>query len=139
MALRGNYIKYTYSNHPTETTNHVVTYPSDLSEDHPDYDKRGTSESFQEPVIVEETETLENIYLVVTGVSIEKHLFTEGHFVGYAYRVYPSQESRNENIENYIWQGSENLDWDDDTSSSPLVVAYEHLKNQKECVNLTNA
>lgn len=67
MALIGTLKTYTYTQHPTETQESTITYPSAevLGEGHPDYDKAGTTETITEPTIVENETIHENVYVTI--------------------------------------------------------------------------
>ena len=76
MALIGKLINY--DNHTDEFIEQEVTleYPADLAEDHPDYDKRGTTE-----VVIGKTEvitekTYDNVYVNINQVTVNRMFMT---------------------------------------------------------------
>lgn len=137
MALTGNYIKIVVTPSETETEDVLVTYPADLGMDSPDFNKRGTSETLTLPVETETRTTLENTYLMVTGVSLEK-IHGGDYHISFAYHLYESEEARQDNPLNSIEKGIKVINWDNDVSTDPITVAYEYLKTIPECINMTN-
>lgn len=141
MALSGNYIKYSYTPSLTETEFVDYTYPLNLYVESPDYDKRGTTIQVEQPVMTTITENFENVYLIITGVTIEKS-FDLWNFQ-FAYRLFPNTDN-NENIDafndEFLFQSIEFLSLDTTAlPSNPYELAYEHLKTQPSCANMTNA
>ena len=117
MALSGNYIHKTYSNHPTETETIKVTYPSDLPEDHIHYKFRGQTitETAQKTVV--EEELYDNIYFIINTVTIYPGYRTRIDFptdpdnwvVEAYYRVYESRDNRINDYENFLLDASEHF------------------------------
>ena len=138
MALSGNYIKATYVASETEVNTYTVTYPEVLLDTDPDYEKRGTTAELSEPVMVKQEEILSDVYLIITGVTIEK-VNVDSNNIGYSYRVYNNQQERADDVNNYLVDGRDYFIWDDDSAVNPFVRCYEHLKTKEECVNLINS
>ena len=141
MALTGTYTKYLYEDHPTETVDNLISYPSDLSEDHPFYDKRGTTETISVPFQVETTQIYENCYIMVRAASIYPILFTsdEKHLelAGF-WRLYESQAARNADPNNYIEENYFNKSFSFDEGSNPFDVAYQYIQSLKGSEELTS-
>jgi hypothetical protein len=148
MALQGNYIHYTYENHPTETETITVTYPSDLSSDHPVYEKRGTSEEITQPTIVESTQTFENCYIAIDIASISylaRMTSSDGtsssiNKLQYIWKVFNSQSDRYTNPDSYLLRvesvAPNNWDWS--LNTNPFEEGYTALKGLKGAEELVN-
>lgn len=96
MALVGNCYNITYSEHPTETEIQTWVLPD------------GTEGSDIVPKRVEQIETYENIYLVITQVENFNRWgmnWSNKNIISF-YRAYESAEIRNENQENYLFEGN---------------------------------
>ena len=97
MALQGTYIHHYQEAHPSNLVDYTVTYPADLSEDHPDYDKRGTTETQQTLEILDKTITYENCYIMVETTSIVPLYIGASEKtieLSFFYRVYESEDAR---------------------------------------------
>ena len=138
MALSGDFLKITLTQSDTEFETTTVSYPAILQEGDRNYEKRGTVEEVSVPVTVKNVETLENKYVIITGLTIEKINLTTSD-VGYAYRVFNSQEERQEDINSHIESGLEHFDWDDSSDVNPWVRCYEHLKSLENSIHLSNS
>jgi hypothetical protein len=138
MALQGTYIHYTFEDHPTELEDITITYPSDLSEDHPDYDKRGTSEVVSIPVQVEVSTTYENCYIMVGSASLYALVMqpTKVMELGYLWRIYESEEARNTNPETYI-EIYDNASFNFGLDENPFSLAYSYIASRRGAENLT--
>lgn len=136
MALTGTWNHYTYSDHPTETEEAAsITYAANLPEDHPDYEKRGTTEYETIPKKIEEVTLYENVYLILSGVTIQKSsniVGSTGLILSYSYYIYNSQEDRDNDtlFENSIYTNSNSTNYDSEIIvSNPYVLAYEHINS----------
>lgn len=141
MALQGNYKKITTSFSETETETVEIIHPADLPESHPNYDKRGTTEVIENPVLITTEEILENVYLIVTGTTIEKSI--DGWNLSYAYRLFPSTDD-NDSIDpgsdDYVHLHTDSFALDETTlDANPVESTYNYLKTLPECVNMVNA
>ena len=132
MALTGSFIRYEYESHPTETISTEITYPSDLPEHHPEYDKRGTTETVTSPVQVEITSSYEGCYVFVKSAAVFT-LFNEGGVnetnINSIYRIYNSKAEKDADIDSHIAEYQYDTEWDWDVDSNPNVKAYNHLKS----------
>lgn len=139
MALKGDFLKITNGFSDTETILTYKTYPSNLPEDNPDYSKRGTTVEGTSPAPTVTKETLPNVYVIITGATIEKHMGEGQYNINYAYRVYNSKEDKDLDIESHIHTDITTFVWDDTLDTTPLVRCYEHLSSLLNSINLTNA
>ncbi len=137
MALIGKLINY--DNHTDEFIEQEVTleYPTDLSEDHPDYDKRGTTE-----VVIGKTEvitekTYDNVYVNINQVTVNRMFMIneEGNDIKYydmqyTYWVYESREEYLENPQNYIWMHATVNEKYEGDHGNMFEYAYNQLKKK---------
>lgn len=142
MALSGNYTHYTEVPSETETVDVLITYPSNLEVDHPDYEKRGTTETIQQAALVEESTVYENIYLTVKVASLnvieQTSDFKYVELSGF-YRIYESEEARNLDKDNYLAEYYINKEFNFSEESNPYSSLYELIKSQRGAENLINA
>jgi|SaaInl5LU_22_DNA_1037371.scaffolds.fasta_scaffold30840_2 hypothetical protein len=120
MALVGNCYNITYSDHPTETKEMIRVLPD------------GTEIKETVPVEVENIETYENIYLVITqvenfnywlGNEKEKSIFI-------FYKAFKSEEDRNLNQDNFLFEKT--MSFGDIDLNKPLYSQiYAKIKQQK--------
>ena len=137
MALIGKLINY--DNHTDEFIEQEVTleYPADLAEDHPDYDKRGTTE-----VVIGKTEvitekTYDNVYVNINQVTVNRMFMTneEGNDIKYydmqyTYWVYESREEYLKNPKNYIWMHATVNEKYEGDHGNMFEYAYNQLKKK---------
>lgn len=143
MALQGNFIHYTYETHPTETETITVTYPSEGSPEDPDYEKRGTTETQVIPKKIEIENLFSDVYVFISAASVQfvgynPHLSKNNVNLHYIYKVYNSVEDKNLDDTSFVFEGSNNMDWDYTTFSNPTEAAYTHLRAQKGSEGLSN-
>lgn len=140
MALSGSWIKYEYTAHETEVEISTVTYPENLGENHPYYDKRGTTETTENPVLVESSTTYEGVYIVISACSAQK-LGTE-LVLNYIYKIYNSQEERNEDPQfvNPFYENHVTTNYDPDGVITNIhTLSYNHLNSTRGFENLISA
>tara|TARA_R110002020_G_scaffold266129_1_gene481000 strand:- start:2288 stop:2731 length:444 start_codon:yes stop_codon:yes gene_type:complete len=137
MALIGKLINY--DNHTDEFIEQEVTleYPADLAEDHPDYDKRGTTE-----VVIGKTEvitekTYDNVYVNINQVTVNRMFMIneEGNDIKYydmqyTYWVYESREEYLKNPKNYIWMHATVNEKYEGDHGNMFEYAYNQLKKK---------
>ena len=135
MALKGTYKVFTYTNHPTDTVVQTITYPQEMLEDDPDYDKRGTSEEITVPEIVETVTLHENVFVAVQGTSISVLVNTpdiKSVDLSSVYRVYSSEEAAKENWDDYLFENNVFGNWDWNENTNPWEVVYTAIKAAPE-------
>ena len=135
MALEGTYKKFQYTDHPTNTVVQTITYPEQMLEDDPDYDKRGTSEEVTVPETVETVILHENAYVAVQGTSISVLINTtdiKSVDLSSVFRVYSSKEAAKENWDNYLFENNVFGSWDWNENTNPWEVVYTAIKNSPE-------
>lgn len=132
MALQGTFRDFIYTNHPTNTVTKTITYPEQMLEDDPDYDKRGTSEEVTVPETVEEIVEHENVYVVIQGTSVSVLSNNEDNKLvdlSCVYRVYTSKEDAKSNWEDYLFEGNVFGTWNWEEHTNPWEEAYNAIKN----------
>lgn len=142
MALTGDIVITTYTEHPSLTSSVFVEYPADLPSGSEHYDKRGTSGY----VSVSQSQETRNVY---SGSYIRvknANVYTSGEsgsstfmsLEGY-YRVYGSAESRSAGWNNHLHEVEIVGQWDFDTNTNPYEAAYEWIKTTPYNSGLTDA
>lgn len=143
MALQGKYIYYSYNQHDSETILTTVTYPEDLPEGHPDYDKRGTTQEVAVPKIIEVPTVYENCVIGVR--TINAYILNsddDGNKIvnlHYNFRVYASIEDKENHFdENFLEEYSDTTTVDLSTYPNLWEYAYNQIKLSKGGSELTN-
>lgn len=105
MALVGKYTKYEIVD-TGETEMQTVEYPSDLSENHPDFDKAGTNEEVEVPVYEIVSTDYEDVYVTVHCIMSWKFKSEQEDktLFNITYRVYENKEARTNDIDSHIIQ-----------------------------------
>ena len=137
MALIGKLINY--DNHTDEFIEQEVTleYPADLAEDHPDYDKRGTTEVVIGKTEVMTEKTYDNVYVNINQVTVNRMFMIneEGNDIKYydmqyTYWVYESREEYLKNPKNYIWMHATVNEKYEGDHGNMFEYAYNQLKKK---------
>ena len=132
MALSGSFTHYSYTDHETDTIENSITYPADLPADDLNYDKRGTTETHQDPVQVEVTSSYEGVYVFVKAAALTTIDVTEGNNnvnINSIYRIYNSKAEKDADIDSHIAEYRYDTEWDWDVDSNPHVRAYSYIKS----------
>tara|TARA_R110000822_G_scaffold281276_1_gene402990 strand:+ start:5351 stop:5773 length:423 start_codon:yes stop_codon:yes gene_type:complete len=138
MALTGTWTKYTTSNGEVLSSS-SVTYPADLSDDHPDFINAGTTEIVNVYETIITSQSFDDAYVNLYQVNVFKSQANDGGcFLDYEYRVYGSEASKSADIDNYIHKESNMIIHDFEVATSNHVQAYNHLKTQAGCEALTD-
>lgn len=105
MALKGDITWTTVKYSSTETEDQVVTYPEEMNENDPNYDKRGTSETVQVEKQIITIKDYEDVYLWVKQIDVIYNYIGDQKIEGVNYHIaaYNSKEERNENQENFLF------------------------------------
>jgi len=138
MALSGNWTKYEYTPHETEVNTVTITYPSEMFEGDQNYEKRGTTETTESPVLVETSTTYEGVYIAISCCSVQK--METGLILNYIYKVYNSQEDRNNDplFTNPFYEDHITTDYDPDgVITNAYILSYNHLNSLKGFDSLT--
>ena len=148
MALTGSFYTFSTSEHPTETVSYTASYPAQLPEEDPNYEKRGTEEIVTEPLIVETAHEHEGHYAVIKVATIHNHWWEDnegGKYVGsnILYNVYSSSEDRksaphNPSIGDAINMVEFNYEYTNPESRSLMDWAYDVLKTQPAFISMSN-
>jgi len=141
MALVGKWTKIEYIESETETTLQTITYPSELSEGHPDFDKSGSTEEVEVPKIDIIETVYEDVYVVVHSVNSWKQNIngeTDTLF-NICYRVYKSKQERLDNYSSFIYEEhilSQNVDYS--LKDSEIQQAYKLVNLEQGFEKLIN-
>ena len=141
MALTGNLTKYIATEDHDNLITESVTYPTELEENDLNYDKRGTTEEIISPTIIETSETLENIYLIVTSAAYWRNysINSNNWELNFNYLVYNSQEERNENMGLFILEeGHMGEITNIGDTLNPIEAAYTYIKTLRGFESLTD-
>lgn len=141
MALVGKYTKYEIVE-TGETEIQTVEYPSNLPEDHPDFDKAGTTEEVEVPIQQINSTVYDNAYVTVQAMQTWKHYNEmQGNktLFNITYNVYESEESRINDINSYIHQDYIDAQYVDyDSEELEIQQAYKIIKTAQGCEELIN-
>jgi len=140
MALVGKWTKIEQVQSETETEIQTITYPAELPEGHPDFDKVGTTEEIEIPKIDIVETVFEDVYAIVYSVNSWKQKVMEENktLFNIYYRVYQSKDDRlNDN--SFIFEGdiiSQEVDYslkENETQQAYLLLnqkqGFEELIN----------
>ena len=136
MALAGRFTLLIPEESKTEFTTSTVTYPSELPSDHPDYEKRGTSEDVQIPVVNKSSSLIENVYVNIRSIEMYRSTNEDEHTYNITYRQYDSIEDRTNDPEGYTLETLA-LGIKLDHTKPLMVQAYEFLNSQEGWEELT--
>ena len=140
MALIGKYTKYE-TVETGETEIQTVEYPSDLPENHPDFNKAGTIEEVETPVYETVSTIYENAYVTVHSIMTWKfkNQDEDKNLFNITYRVYENKENRINDIDSNIVQDFvANQEIDYNSNKAEIEQAYELVKTAQGCEELIN-
>ena len=137
MALEGDITWTTVKYSSTETQNQIITYPDEMHEDDPNYDKRGTSETIQVEKQIITIKDYEDVYLWVKQIDViyNYNEYQKNEGVHYHIAAYNSKEERNENQENFLFHYVRELH-NVDKDLNLWQQCYDDLKSDETFVNL---
>ena len=141
MALVGKWTKIEYIQSETETEIQTITYPVELPEGHPDFDKAGTTEEIEVPKINKVETVFENVYCVVHSINSWKQKIIEENktLFNICFRVYASKEDRLNDNNSFIFEEhiiSREVDYS--LKENEIQQAYSLLNIQQGFEELTN-
>lgn len=140
MALVGRYINYQKVD-SGKTQINTIKHPIDLKEDHPNFDKAGTTEEEKAPVFEIVSTEYENAYVTVHSINSWKFKSEEKDetLFNITYRVYENKDSREIDINSHIKEDyihAQTLDFK--SNKNDTQQAYELLKTAQGCEELIN-
>ena len=143
MALVGKWTKIEQVASETETQLVTIEYPSAeiLGEDHPDFEKAGTTEEVEYPVIEKKETVYKSVYLVIHSINSWKHLFEDGTktLFNICFRVYETKEQRQSDYTSFIYEEHLNANILDYTlDESEIQQAYNIIKLKDGFQELVN-
>lgn len=145
MAIVGTWRKYTYTKSQDQFEEYQMTYSENIPEGSPDYDKRGTTETVQRPVVLESFEDFENSYVNISAIMFfpffslnEDGTERKQYVANITYRVYDSKQSRIDDINNFVYQDVlNNIEFD--STIDMMTQAYDLIRaNVRGFENLIN-
>ena len=146
MALKGKITMYQYTEHETEKENILVEYPTDLAEDDPNYDKRGTSETIEVPKVVENSEVLDDMYIKILHMGLvnhsgkgEKRLVWSINLRGYKTKAQSDEAGTDFDWETHFHLDDGKLADVISDDKNPYKEAYALLKKRKGFENLIDS
>jgi hypothetical protein len=140
MALIGDYNHSSWDYSDTETETVTITYPEILPENDPNYEKKGTTETLEVPLQIENITEYKDIYLVISAITLQKQT-PEAMNLNFAWQLYNSKAEREEDFSftTPLLNAVVSIDWDpNNIPDNPYVIAYDYLKTQKGFENLVN-
>lgn len=137
MALKGDITWTTVEFSETETQDQIITYPDEMNENNPQYDKRGTTETVQVPKEIYNSTSYTDVYLYVK--SIQMHTTIEDNkkieYIHYHYAGYESKETRDADNENFLFFSSNQL-YNYNHNSNLWTQCYDQLKLREDFADL---
>lgn len=146
MALTGTYIHKEIVPSETEFQELTVTYPEELPEDSPEYEKRGTTETIQVPLPEEKETIFEDIYLIVRAASLHQRVGDDGvksNYVSMLVSIYDNENHKNTDFMNDTFHDVLDEVVEDVSTikdyDSVIAWSYNMLKSKEEYSNLIDA
>ena len=146
MALVGTYKKFTEVESKTETRTVTVKYPKDLPHDSPDFEKAGTEEQTEVPLMIEEVTEYPNSYVIIRSVALHQIVGSDSLknvHMNIMYSIYQSKDDKTDNFFNPLLQGDidsipSNFDDESFYTKNIMSHAYELLKKELGFEELIN-
>ena len=106
MALVGKWTKIEKKESETEKEIVTVSYPKDLPQDHPSFDKAGTTEKIEVPKIDTLETVFDDVYVVVHSVNSWKQIIDAENktLFNVCFRVYESKDHRVNNYDYFVFE-----------------------------------
>ena len=118
----------------------TIDIPADVPATDPNYEHRGSSVTESVEIVNETSSSLEGVYIKITSMQIwPPRIATDPKvYIEPTYRVYGSQASRSADVENYIRQTYETVEWDPANDTDPYQVSYDLIKSMYPNDTLTD-
>lgn len=141
MALVGTWIKTEYIESETEKEKVEVFYPKNLTELDDNYEKRGTTEYIDVPLMKKEETVFKDVYVTVHSMHSFKFIADGKHKTLYniTYRVYKTKEDRLNDINSFIYQDvidSQEINYN--LNKKEIEQAYDIVKTVQGFEQLRN-
>jgi|TARA_B100001094_G_scaffold269255_1_gene273359 hypothetical protein len=139
MALQGDITWTTVKYSSTEFEDQVITYPDEMNENDPNYDKAGTSETVQVEKQIITIKDYDDVYLWVKQIDVIYNYNGENKNEGIHYHIaaYNSKEERNEDQENFLFHYVRELH-NVNKDANLWQQCYNDLKSDETFSNLTD-
>ena len=146
MALVGTYKKFTQKESETETRTVTVKYPKDLPQDSPIFEKAGTEEQVEVPVMIDEITEFKDCYLIVRSVALHQIVGSDNVknvHMNIMYSIYQNKDDKTNNFFNPLLEGDidsipSNFDDESFYTKNIMSHAYELLKKELGFEELIN-
>lgn len=146
MALVGTYKKYTQVESETETRTVTVKYPKNLPKDSPVFEKAGTEEQMEVPLMIDEVTEYLDCYLIVRSVALHQIVGSDNIknvHMNIMYSIYQDKDHKTNNFFNPLLEGDCSMipaDFDDESYYTKNIMshAYELLKKELGFEELIN-
>ena len=139
MALVGDWIEYESYQSETEIEVVEITYPTDIPEESPDFNKAGTTEKIEFPKTIVKEIVHPNSYVIIHSVNSWKSIEEEGtkNRFNACYRVYESKKDRDTDYDSFIYEHHLlSMDMDFSSNKNETQQAYDLLLNIQGFENL---
>mgnify|MGYP003120591565 CR=1 FL=1 len=129
MALTGSLTELIYVN-TGEYETVTVDIPADEPSDSEYYEYAGQQITQSVEIVNTTSSSLEGVYIKISSIQIWPPRIGQDNivFIEPTYRIFGSEASRSADVNNYIRQGQDTLEWDTDTDTDPYQVAYDLIK-----------
>jgi len=121
---------------------HSFTVPTNIPETDPYYDQRGETitQYVTESIVV--SSSYDNVYVKIKAnniwVNTEEGTDTGSMNLESTYRIYGSEASRSEDLNNHLLESAVDTPWDPDIDSNIFSIAYASIKNELGTDTLTD-
>lgn len=144
MALKGKFTDYKHNSGKTEEKTYTVSYPSNLPEGHPNYDKRGTEEDVTQTFPIYESKVYNDVYVNISQVTVHRRFSyaseedaeadkkTKYYDIQFTYWIYESEEkAKTADGHDYMFREVIDHYGYDGDHSKLFEFAYNSLNNLK--------
>ena len=142
MGLTGSWTRHWTEEDTGNIISSSVTYPAVMTENDPNYDKRGTTEVISYTASLAMSQSYEGVYVNIQNINLYKNL--DGPSDGqinfeYTYNIYGNEASKSEDMSNHIFSNlGLNQEYNKTNSTEIYARAYASLKNQNGFEDLTD-
>jgi len=138
MALSGslNWVEYTTGSGIYESISLII--PADEPSGSRFFEYRGTEHTYVDEIKQPITTSYDAAYLKVTSIQIwpPRIAHEDTVYLEATYRLYGNEESRSNDVNNYLRQGYHTIEWNPQTDTDPYQVSYDLIKTMYPDDNL---
>lgn len=142
MGLTGSWTRHWTEEDTGNIISSSITYPAVMTEDDPNYDKRGTTEVVLVTGSLALSQSYEGVYVNIQSINLYKNV--DGPSDGqinfeYTYNIYGNEASKSADVSNTLYSDvGINSEYDKISSTEIYARAYELLKSQNGFEDLTD-